>query len=256
MGLVEHVTTILQDFKSVSPTVLFSVPALFNRIYDGINNQLASKPQIIRSAFDKTLALRKAKLGGERLTLLDQAVLAVLDKVVLGKIRATFGGKLRIAFVGGAAMDADIMEMLDALGITVYEGYGATETSPISTLNTPGARKYGSVGRPIQGVEALVVASIDEESGEVTLAGVGEPGELCIAGDNVMKEYYNNPKATAEAVVENAHVGGNKRLRLYRSGDLAVVDSEGFISITGRIKEQFKLENGKFVVPAPTGVTP
>ncbi|KNC51096.1 uncharacterized protein AMSG_12039 [Thecamonas trahens ATCC 50062] len=252
IGLVEHVTTILEDFKKVSPTVLFSVPALFNRIYDGINNKLASKPPIVRSLFEKTIALRTRQLAGASgppLSILDTLILKVLDKAILTKIRETFGGRLRVAFVGGAAMDPHIMQLLDALGITVFEGYGLTETSPIATLNTPGARKYGTVGPPIAGVDIVIAKSFDGDL--VDVAPSGTDGEVCIAGDNVMVEYYNKPEATAEAVVENARVGPGKSLRLFRTGDLGRLDADGFLTITGRIKEQYKLENGKFVVPAP-----
>ncbi len=157
-------------------------------------------------------------------------------------MRARFGGKLKYAISGGAALSPNVAEFIDSLGVTVYEGYGLTETSPIATVNVPGASKIGSVGRPIPGVRV----EIDPATGERKPAENGKParleGEVVIYGHNVMKGYFKRPEENAAVFTQD---GG------FRTGDMGYVDPHGFLFITGRIKEQYKLENGKYVVPTP-----
>jgi long-chain acyl-CoA synthetase len=140
---------------------------------------------------------------------------------------------MKYAFSGGAALSKEVAEFIDALGITVYEGYGLTETSPIATANRPGAHRIGSVGKPIEHVKIV----IDKEA-----SGDPKHGEIVIHGPNIMQGYHNRPEENAASLT--AEHG-------FRSGDLGFVDDDGFLYITGRIKEQYKLENGKYVSPAP-----
>jgi long-chain acyl-CoA synthetase len=149
-------------------------------------------------------------------------------------IRNRFGGQLKYAFSGGAALSAEVADFIDRLGIEVYEGYGLTETSPICTCNRPGVRKLGSIGKTIPGVQVRIDPSgLDEDTDE---------GELVVYGPNVMKGYHGMPKETAEVFTPDGW---------FRTGDRGRVDADGFYFITGRIKEQYKLENGKYVAPAP-----
>jgi long-chain acyl-CoA synthetase len=134
---------------------------------------------------------------------------------------------------GSAALSKEVAEFVDNLGITVYEGYGMTECSGVATANTPGARKVGSVGKAIPGMEI----TLDHDSPGAD----AEQGEIVIRGEGVMKEYYGKPGETQEAVKHGA----------LRSGDLGKFDQEGYLYITGRVKELYKLENGKYVAPAP-----
>jgi long-chain acyl-CoA synthetase len=161
---------------------------------------------------------------------------------VFSKVRDRFGGKLKYAFSGGAAISREVAEFIDSLGIVVYEGYGLTETSPISTANVPGERRIGSVGRPIPGVRV----EIDPATGERKPAENGKParleGEIIVHGPNVMKGYFHRDEENAQAFTKD---GG------FRTGDMGYLDALGFLYITGRIKEQYKLENGKYVVPTP-----
>jgi long-chain acyl-CoA synthetase len=162
--------------------------------------------------------------------------------VVFEKVRARFGGRLKYAISGGAALSPNVAEFIDSMGVTVYEGYGLTETSPIATVNVPGARKIGSVGRAIPGVRV----EIDPATAERKPAEYGKParleGEIVIYGHNVMKGYFKRPEENAAVFTKD---GG------FRTGDMGYVDPHGFLYITGRIKEQYKLENGKYVVPTP-----
>jgi long-chain acyl-CoA synthetase len=233
MALCEAVDKIIPNLAEVHPTVLFSVPRIFNKIYDGVNKQMAAKPAVVRSLFHAGLrAANKQKKDGE-LGLVERVTLALADRVVFSKIRDKFGGKLKWAFSGGSALSKDVGEFIDGLGITVYEGYGLTETSPIATANRPGGHRIGSVGQPISGVKIV----IDKTKGDD-----GKQGEILVYGPNVMMGYHNRDTENKEVFTED---------KGFRTGDLGHLDDEGFLYITGRLKEQYKLENGKYVAPAP-----
>jgi long-chain acyl-CoA synthetase len=146
---------------------------------------------------------------------------------------------------GGAAISKEVAEFIDSLGIEVYEGYGLTETSPIATANWPNERKIGSVGRAIPGVRIEIeVANPTPMSPKERRrkAHIKEEGEILVYGPNVMKGYYNRPEENAAVFTKD---GG------FRTGDMGYIDPSGYLFITGRIKEQYKLENGKYVVPSP-----
>jgi long-chain acyl-CoA synthetase len=246
MGVCRGVPMILEDLQLVKPTVLFAVPTLYKKIYDGVHNLMVAAPPLRRKLMERALHLgnRSVQAGLRHeppLGLLERLQFRVLDRIVLGKIRDRFGGNLRHGFVAGAACPAEVLSFMDSIGIPVCEGYGLTETSPIITINTPEQRLVGSVGRPIGGVTVYIV---DEDGKEVP---VGDEGEVCCVGPNVMRGYYNNPEATAEVIT----AAPDGRGRMFHTGDLGRRDAEGFVRITGRLKEQYKLENGKYVVPTP-----
>jgi long-chain acyl-CoA synthetase len=226
MAIAESVDKILDNLAETKPTLLFSVPRIFNKLYAAVQKQISTKPGFIQSMVKTSLATRKKQRLGEEVSLGEGLVLALTDKVVFSKVRARFGGRLKYAFSGGAAISTDVAEFIDGLGVTVYEGYGLTETSPITTANWPSNRKIGSVGKPIPGVKV----SISPEH------------EIVVHGPNVMLGYHNR-KEENDAVFTSD--GG------FRTGDMGRIDDEGFLHITGRIKEQYKLENGKYVVPTP-----
>jgi long-chain acyl-CoA synthetase len=242
MAICEGVDKILDNLAEVHPTLLFSVPRIFNKIYTAVQGQIATKPRPIQDMVKLALKVTAKERAGERLKLHDLALLEAVDKLVFSKVRARFGGKLKYAFSGGAALSREVAEFIDSLGVVVYEGYGLTETSPIATANTPGARKIGSVGRPIPGV----TVEVDAATGERKPADGTKParleGELIVHGHNVMKGYLKRPEENAAVFTKD---GG------FRTGDMGYVDAHGFVFITGRIKEQYKLENGKYVVPTP-----
>ncbi len=236
MGIVEAIDKIIDNLKEVRPTLLFSVPRIFNRIYDRVNKQVEQgsplKQKIFRAAVKNSIT--KKRLAEERRSsgFVDFKQ-SIFDKLVFEKIRATFGGRLKYAFSGGAAISKEVAEFIDNLGIVVYEGYGLTETSPIATANWPGARKIGSVGKAIPGVTI-----------KIDRAETGDPrvGEIVVYGHNVMQGYHALPEENEKVFTEDHG---------FRTGDLGYLDEEGFLYITGRIKEQYKLENGKYVAPAP-----
>lgn len=236
MGLIENVTTIIQNLSEVKPTLLFAVPRIFNRIYDGLNKRMEDEPAIKQKLFaagmansDKLRREQEANRPGMGTMIADK----LFDKVVFSKVRERFGGRLRMAVSGGSALSPEVARFIDNLHIEVYEGYGLTETSPLISVNLPGARKIGSVGRPITGVE------VDIRDVEGYPKGTGE---ICVRGDLVMQGYHALPDKTAEVLDAD---------RTFHTGDLGRVDEDGFLWILGRVKEQYKLENGKYVVPSP-----
>ena len=236
MGIAESVNKIVDNLAEVQPTLLFSVPRIFNKIYDGLNKRMADENIVKRTLFERAMrnAERRKKLAAEgRSSGWADLQHKVFDRLVFSKVRQRFGGRLRYAFSGGAAISTQVAEFIDSLGIMVYEGYGLTETSPIATANYPGNRKIGSVGKAIPGVEIRV----DRE-----VTGDAVNGEIVVKGPNIMQGYHNLPEENEKVFTEDG---------AFRTGDMGRVDSEGFVFITGRIKEQYKLENGKYVVPSP-----
>jgi long-chain acyl-CoA synthetase len=257
MGLAESVEKIIDNLAEVKPTLLFSVPRIFNKLYTAVQKQLAQKPPIVQRLVRSALRAKKKQRNGRPLSPKNRVVIALTDKLVFSKVRARFGGRLRYAFSGGAAISTEVAEFIDSLGVTVYEGYGLTETSPIATANSPGHRRIGSVGRAIPHVRV----EIDTSAGGGEKNGYKE-GEIVIYGPNIMVGYHNRPEENAAVFTSTAPASGGPGLvsppqagvppeKGFRTGDMGYVDSEGYVYITGRIKEQYKLENGKYVVPTP-----
>lgn len=226
MAIAESVDKIIDNLAETKPTLLFSVPRIFNKLYAAVQKQISSKPPLVQKLVSTALAAKGRQRNGDQPGIADTVVLAIADKLVFSKVRARFGGELKYAFSGGAAISKEVAEFIDSIGITVYEGYGLTETSPIAIANSPGKRKIGSIGKAIPGVTVKVA----------------EDGELIVYGPNVMQGYHNRKEENDAVFTAD---GG------FRTGDMGRVDSDGFFYITGRLKEQYKLENGKYVVPTP-----
>lgn len=235
MALCEGVDRIAANIAEVKPTILFAVPRIFSRIHAGVQKQIAAKPKPIRLLFESGIAAAKKRASGRRLGILELVILWLANAIVFTKIRAKFGGRLKYAVTGAAALAKEVAEFVDALGILVYEGYGMTECSPVATCNRPGERRLGSVGKPIEGVTVTLDMSVSNEPGQ---------GEFVISGPNVMVGYHNRPDETAETL-------GPGEKKFLRTGDLGRQDEDGYFYVTGRIKEQYKLENGKYVAPSP-----
>jgi long-chain acyl-CoA synthetase len=229
----DQLSELVRNLAEVKPTILVAVPRIFNKIHAGVLRQIAEKPAVVRALF--SAGLRNAKKYRAHLSLrpLERVSLALADKLVFSKIRARFGGRLRYAVSGSAALSTDVAEFVDALGIDGYEGYGLTETSPVVSMNRPEARKLGSVGKVIPGVSVVIDRTVSPDA---------DSGEIIVYGPNVMKGYNNRPEENAKALMPD---GG------FRTGDLGRLDEDGYLAITGRIKEQYKLENGKYVMPSP-----
>ncbi len=228
--------TLTRDMPEIKPTILVSVPTVFNKVYDGLQKMMEAEGGLKKTMFDAAIAnarkreqMRKRGARSRWVDLQND----LFDKLVFTKVRDAFGGRLKYAFSGGAAISTEVAEFISAVGVTVYEGYGLTETSPVVTANNRKARRIGSVGQAIPGVTV-----------EIDTDRTGDPtvGEIVVHGPNVMMGYYNLPEEDAAVFTENHG---------FRTGDLGHIDEDGFLFIRGRIKEQYKLENGKYVVPSP-----
>lgn len=232
IAINDDVTRLVNNLPEVRPSLLVAVPRIFNRIYDGVNKQMAAKPLPIQKLFASGLELAGRRNSGESLSFGERLVLGLAERLIFSKVRAKFGGRLKLVISGSAALNPEVARFVDALGIMVYEGYGLTETSPVAAVNFPGARKIGSVGRPLPGVEIRIDESKSDNPGE---------GEIIIKGPNVMLGYHNRPEDDAAVFTED---------RAFRTGDLGRIDEDGYVYITGRLKELYKLETGKYIAPA------
>lgn len=228
IGIVESTRTIAINLQEVNPTVINSVPKIFNKIYDTIHQRMQSESWPIRTAFERAKNLAKKKRHA-KLSLAEELQYRALVPVVGNKIRAAFGNRIRFCISGGAAIAQEIAEFFDDFGLPIYEGYGMTESAPIICVNCPGALRYGSVGRALPQVKLR----IDIAQGE-------QQGEIITSGPCVMRGYFNSPQSDAEVFTPE---------RELRTGDMGYLDEDNFLWITGRVKEQYKLENGKYVVP-------
>jgi long-chain acyl-CoA synthetase len=229
----DEVPKLVANLPEVKPTVLIAVPRIFNRIYDGVNQQMRDKPKAIQALFHAGVRAATRRSRGNQLSFTESLTLKLADKLIFKKVRQKFGGRLKLVVSGSAALSKEVAEFIDALGIEVYEGYGLTETSPVVSCNYPGNRKIGSVGKPLGNVRL-----------EIDLQATGDTknGEVVVFGDNVMHGYHRRPEEDAKIFTPQ---------RGLRTGDMGYVDEDGYLYITGRIKEQYKLETGKYVVPSP-----
>ncbi len=216
---------IMETMRRNEVTILVSVPQLLESIRNGIFSRMGRLPGPLPVVVRRVIAL---------CGFLRRTTSINLGRIVFGSVHKALGPRFRFAACGGAKLDPEIMEDLEALGLTVLEGYGLTETSPIVSFNPIGKRKPGSVGRPLPTAEIRIV-----RPGEGAECAFMEEGEIVIRGPMVMKGYYKNPEAT-EAVLKEGW---------FHSGDIGFIDREGYLFITGRLKEVIVLSSGKKVYP-------
>lgn len=244
MGICRGIPHILEDLQLVNPTNLLAVPTLYKKVYDGVHNMIESSNPIRRGLMKKALAIGRknsdARRGLTRMGILDTLQHRVLDNMVLSKIRNKFGSRIKNGFVAGAACPTECIHFFDDVGIPICEGYGLTETSPIIAINRPEDRSPGYVGKAIPGVTIVIMG---EDGVPVP---PGEEGEICCYGPNVMRGYHKNTEATEEVMSP-----GPDGQKLFHTGDLGRMTEDGWLAVTGRLKEQYKLENGKYVCPSP-----
>jgi long-chain acyl-CoA synthetase len=216
-----------EDLQAVRPTILISVPRIYERVYGRIREALDAGSPLKKKLFMLAVEVGWARFehaqgrGPWKPSFL---MWPVLHALVAKKILARLGGRMRAAISGGAALPPEISRVFTGLGLTVLQGYGLTETSPIACANRPDDNLPASVGRAIPGVQVRV----------------GENNALMIKGPNIMLGYWNNPEAT------RAMIGSDGWLN---SGDTARIDSRGHVFITGRLKEIIVLSNGEKVPP-------
>jgi len=234
MAISESVDEIARDLPEVRPTVLFAVPRVWNQVHQAVREALAKRSPMLRRLVDRGVDAMHRRRRGAKLSWADALALAAARNLVLSRVRERFGGRLRMAVSGAAALAPEVAEFIEDLGVVVLEAYGLTETSCCATINRPDDRRIGSVGKPIPGVRVELDHSVH--------GAEGDSGEILVRGHCVMAGYHNLPEQTAQAMTADEGV---------RTGDLGRIDADGFLYVTGRLKELYKLENGKYVAPAP-----
>lgn len=226
----EAIQKVPENLREVKPTVVLSVPRLYEKMHDRIRAQVAEASGLRRRLFEGAIAAGRGRYAvekeGGRPGAGTRLRLRLYDRLVFRKIRGAFGGRLRFFVSGGAKLEASIGEFFHAAGVTIIEGYGLTETSPVIACNRMPAPRFGTVGRPLDHTEVRVA----------------DDGEVQVKGPGVMRGYWNAPGAAREAFTPDGW---------YRTGDLGELDGEGCLKITDRLKNLIVLSTGKNVAPQP-----
>lgn len=224
-----RVDKIVENLAVIRPTIMGAVPRIFEKVHGRVSETMAKesglKKHLVDWAVKVGLETSRVKQSGQRPSAALAAQFKLADRLVFAKIRDRFGGRLRFFISGSAALDREIAQWFDAIGVVVLEGYGLTETSAASTLNRPSAYRFGTVGWPMPQTDVKIA----------------DDGEILMKGPGVMDGYHNLPDATAEAID-----GGG----WFHTGDIGELDAEGFLRITDRKKDMFKTSQGKYVAPS------
>ncbi len=218
--------TVSEDLRIVRPNIAVSVPRLYEKVFNAVMEAQGIKKKLVQWAREVGGAWADQKLAGREPSGPLKLVYAIADALVFRRIRSAMGGRIRYFVSGGAPLSPEINRFFFSAGILIFEGYGLTETSPVTNLNTPQHLKIGTVGRPIPGTEIRI-----EDS-----------GEILIRGPQVMKGYYKLAGATANAI----DVDG-----WFSTGDVGQIDEDGFLKITDRIKDIIVTAGGKNIAPQP-----
>ena len=220
----EGAETLASNLVEVKPTIMTAVPRLYETMHQRIQRGIQRERGLKRRLFERAVALGRKRLRGEALSLGERLVDPVLEKLVRDKVRARFGGRLKAMISGGAPLNPEIGSFFLALGVELLQGYGQTEAAPVVACNPPRGIKIDSVGPPLDGVEVRIA----------------EDGEILVAGDNVMKGYWNDPEATARTLGDG----------WLHTGDIGHLDAHGYLHITDRKRDFIKNSGGDMISPA------
>lgn len=221
-----HPDDLSEALPQVRPTAFASVPRLIEKVYASIRRKIMGKEGLQRSIGDWALGLAQEYRMDEEMSLAYRMKRALADRLVFRKWREALGRRVKWIVVGGAALQPDLANTLAAAGITTLQGYGLTETSPVIAFTRPHRNKPGTVGDPLPGVEVRIA----------------DDGEIMTRGPHVMQGYYKQPDKTEKVLTDE---------RWFHTGDIGEFDDEGFLKITDRKKDLFKLSTGKYVMPQP-----
>ena len=234
VAFAESVLKLVDNMAEVRPTLLISVPRIYEKLYARVMEQASSglKRKLVLWALGVGKRHAPLRLKGAPIPWGLAFKYRIAHKLVFSKLHQKLGGRLKFAISGGAPLAPEIADFLNAIGLTVFEGYGLSETSPIISANKPGKVKVGTVGVAWPGVEIKIAPEPDRD----------RDGEIVVRGPNVMLGYYNKEAATAEVLDSDGWL---------RTGDIGYIDNEGFLRITDRKKELIKTAGGKYVAPQP-----
>ncbi len=229
-----------EDLRGVKPSLVASVPRLYERMYDQIQNGVAQQPANKQKVFRKAEAVAKdmgrAKANGGSPGLMLRIKWAIFDKLVYSKLRERLGmTNLKIGFTGAAAIRPELLYFFQGIGVNILEGYGLTETAAPSNVNKPTKYKPGTVGPPFPGMEMRL-----DPEGIEQIPGQSERGEILMKGPNIFKGYYNLAGETADSFSKDGW---------FRTGDIGVFDADGYLKIVDRKKELEVLDTGKKIAP-------
>jgi long-chain acyl-CoA synthetase len=227
IAYAENFDSVPANLAEVRPTVVISVPRLYEKMYARVLERVLAGPWLKKQLFFGALkagrALVESEMSGEPAGVLLQKTATLARKVVFAPLREHLGGRLRFFVSGGAPLGRDIAEFFFAVGLPIYEGYGLTETSPVIAANTPQHVRLGTVGLPIPGTEVRIA----------------DDGEILARGPGVFQGYWNQPEQTA-AVFDDGW---------FRTGDIGQLDADGFLAITDRKKDLIVTAGGENVAP-------
>ncbi len=218
---VEHLAA---DMLTVRPTILTAVPRVLEVICTRVLTQVGRQKRWQQELFHRSLALGLKRVDGQRLSIGERVLDVALDRLVRAKVRARFGGRLKAAMSGGARLEPEVGRFFLALGLMIMQGYGQTEAGPVISANPPDGIRIHTVGRVLQGVDLRIA----------------EDGEILVRGDLVMDGYWQLPEATAAAIRDG----------WLHTGDIGVLDDDGYLRITDRKKDMIVLSGGENVSPA------
>ncbi|MGP8153150.1 MAG: AMP-dependent synthetase/ligase [Smithella sp.] len=233
IAFAESVEKLIQNFQEVKPTGLSVVPRIVNKVYDTIQQGVAADP-VKKQFFDLAVAeaIKNRDLPEKTKEFKDY------DALVFSQVRNVFGGNLKFFVTGSALMKPEIALFFKDIGQPTFDGYGLTETGPTISMNSPKyGNKYGTVGKVVKGMRVVIDKSrVGEKSPD---------GEIIAYGPHVMMGYYKKPEQTADVMMPDTWNG----FPGIRTGDRGWIDDEGYLHITGRFKDEYKLANGKYVHP-------
>ncbi|PUA80411.1 AMP-dependent synthetase/ligase [Nocardioides currus] len=223
-----RVEKIVDNCAEVKPTFMGAAPRIFEKAYGRIQTMQAAeggaKEKLFHKAFATGLEVERLKREGKSVPALLKIQHGLFDKLVFSKVRARFGGRVRFFISGSAALNRDIAEWFNAAGIVILEGYGMTENFAGAAVNHPEENRIGTVGRALPGSEIKI----------------GDGDEVLIRGPHVMGGYHNLPEETTRTLTSDGWL---------HTGDKGSLDADGYLTITGRIKELFKTSGGKYIAP-------
>jgi long-chain acyl-CoA synthetase len=220
----EGAETLAANMLEARPTLMTAVPRLYETLHRRILHTVERQGGVQRRLFDKAVTIGRKRSLEQPLSLNERLLDRLLDRLVRAKLRQRFGGRLKAMVSGGAPLSPEIGSFFLALGVRLLQGYGQTEAAPVIACNSPARIKMETVGPPLDGVRIRIA----------------DDGEILVAGDNVMKGYWNDPEATAQ-VLEDGWL---------KTGDVGLVDDDGYIRITDRKRDFIKNSGGETIPPA------